>query len=887
MSSTGTRKERNVQTRSNEAITEADKEFINSLKIFSESSNSVAGLAGPAVNNSPKTPAGNYVAREGDSMIGPLALGPPLNFRVEVDANNTIDIGPLGENVQYSSNIQLDDIQPNSSTLDIIANAGFDGQILVMRTFAPTVPYDIRQATMANGGNIQTADGDDIVLSDLQMMILVFDESLIVFNNTGGTWRILSTSGGGGTGTFVSADLSADQTTNIAVANHIEFDRNATPTGADGGIVLQTGAGQADGIFELLDGKTYMLSGTARPLFSATNAVELVWYDITNATEIGRRCTFDDVVLGMNQPKCEIIYTAVGNVTVELRIVTVTTPGNLTGFDADFSFAHIFEFSGVNQGGGAATSTSSWKNPCRAGATIPLTLSNQFENGDVIDGITLVTGDRILIKDQAVATENGIYTVNASGAPTRATDFDVNDEIVASVMVMIEEGTTQKNTMWQLITNNPITVGVTNQVWDEFKSGEDFDIPGTGKDGKDGTGTFVLDGRMFSAINNMKIIQQNYDNIGPTFSMSDLLYIPADASVFNNEQLAGNLIVSGRMDQIPTTTNGAISSDYGETWSAVQINSTGTIPGTFAYDPVGDIAVCISGSTSSDAQRIRRSTDKGLTWGSTAYAGGVELIDVIWSARLSLFVAIALNTTTNAIYTSPDGNTWTNRTTAAGNPDPPAVSVFWKKLDDAPGLGKLVVVANASLDILTSTDGITWILEAMGDVAGGTSFTFVQTPQQLIWSEGQQQFLCKPTTGSMDTEGLFLSPDGINWTQHFLPNMSVAASHGVKQFRWMAEYSIWIGIGLGPINHQLFWLSTNGKDWTNAPSLNFRRKRVDVTKTDTFNVGTPRALAYAPEFGYVFGIGNLQETTGTADFDGNRFWRTEVYFQGKLDFTSA
>ena len=77
-SSTGTRKERTVQDRSAEAIIENDKQLINSFKVFSDSSNSVAGVAGQSVNNSPKTPAGNYLAREGDSMIGPLALGPPL-----------------------------------------------------------------------------------------------------------------------------------------------------------------------------------------------------------------------------------------------------------------------------------------------------------------------------------------------------------------------------------------------------------------------------------------------------------------------------------------------------------------------------------------------------------------------------------------------------------------------------------------------------------------------------------------------------------------------------------------------------------------------------------------------------------------------------------------
>lgn len=231
LSSTGTRKPRDVQSRTTESIIEIDKEFINSLKIFSESSNEVAGLVGAAINNSPKTPAGNYLAREGDSMIGPIAFGPPVNFRIEVDANNTIDIGPLNENIQYTSNIQLDDLQPNSSTLDIIANANFDGQVLVLRTFAPTVAYTIRQGTLGNGGNIQTFDGSDVTMGDLQTIVLVFDESLIIGANTGGTWRMVA-------GTLVNSNVP-DGT---AQYQHLEWNGSAWNAQQ----VLQFGADHAD-----------------------------------------------------------------------------------------------------------------------------------------------------------------------------------------------------------------------------------------------------------------------------------------------------------------------------------------------------------------------------------------------------------------------------------------------------------------------------------------------------------------------------------------------------------------------------------------------------------------------------------------------------------------
>lgn len=64
------------------------------------------------------------------------------------------------------------------------------------------------------------------------------------------------------------------------------------------------------------------------------------------------------------------------------------------------------------------------KQAVRVATTEAGVLASDFEAGDSIDGVTLVAGDRILIKDQASASENGIYIVQATGAPVRATDFD-------------------------------------------------------------------------------------------------------------------------------------------------------------------------------------------------------------------------------------------------------------------------------------------------------------------------------------------------------------------------------------------------------------------------------------------------------------------------------
>lgn len=109
------------------------------------------------------------------------------------------------------------------------------------------------------------------------------------------------------------------------------------------------------------------------------------------------------------------------------------------------------------------SSASQWKAPVKAATTTNGTLASAYENGDTIDGITLSTGDRILLKNQTTQTENGIYTVNASGAPTRATDADTAAELEGATVV-VQRGTANADTVW-LQTTDGITLGSSNIVW--------------------------------------------------------------------------------------------------------------------------------------------------------------------------------------------------------------------------------------------------------------------------------------------------------------------------------------------------------------------------------------------------------------------------------------
>ena len=106
------------------------------------------------------------------------------------------------------------------------------------------------------------------------------------------------------------------------------------------------------------------------------------------------------------------------------------------------------------------------KQSVRAASTAAVTIASDLNVGDTIDGVTLADGDRVLLKDQTDASENGVYTAGAS--PARATDFDANNEVTSGAFFFIEEGTTNADAGFVLSTNGAITVGTTDIAFTQF-----------------------------------------------------------------------------------------------------------------------------------------------------------------------------------------------------------------------------------------------------------------------------------------------------------------------------------------------------------------------------------------------------------------------------------
>ena len=102
-----------------------------------------------------------------------------------------------------------------------------------------------------------------------------------------------------------------------------------------------------------------------------------------------------------------------------------------------------------------------------AATTANIDLTADLENGDTLDGVTLVTGDRVLVKDQTNATQNGLYIVVASGTASRDPEHDTIAEL-SGQMIVVNQGTSNDNKIFLCTTDSSATIGVSNITYSQI-----------------------------------------------------------------------------------------------------------------------------------------------------------------------------------------------------------------------------------------------------------------------------------------------------------------------------------------------------------------------------------------------------------------------------------
>lgn len=106
------------------------------------------------------------------------------------------------------------------------------------------------------------------------------------------------------------------------------------------------------------------------------------------------------------------------------------------------------------------------KQSVRAATTANIALTGL----QTIDGVSLLAGDRVLVKNQAASKDNGIYIVGVA-AWQRAPDADSNAEVTSAMILSVEQGATLADTRWQLVTDGAIVLGTTALTFQNITQG--------------------------------------------------------------------------------------------------------------------------------------------------------------------------------------------------------------------------------------------------------------------------------------------------------------------------------------------------------------------------------------------------------------------------------
>jgi len=111
------------------------------------------------------------------------------------------------------------------------------------------------------------------------------------------------------------------------------------------------------------------------------------------------------------------------------------------------------------------------KDSVRAATTSNITLSGT----QTVDGVSLLAGDRVLVKNQTSASQNGIYDVVSGGSWTRSADANADAEVTSGMFVFVEEGTSNADSGWVLTTDGSITLNTTSLAFTQFSGAGQVD----------------------------------------------------------------------------------------------------------------------------------------------------------------------------------------------------------------------------------------------------------------------------------------------------------------------------------------------------------------------------------------------------------------------------
>lgn len=216
----------------------------------------------------------------------------------------------------------------------------------------------------------------------------------------------------------------------------------------------------------------------------------------------------------------------------------------------------------------------------KASVKVATTANITLSNTQTVDGVALSVGDRVLVKDQSTASQNGIYVVSAT-AWTRATDADNNPggEVTSGMFTFVEQGTVNSDCGFVLTTEDPITLGTTNLAFTLFSS----------------SGTLIAGNGLSKNGNTLEVNVSN----GITIA-SDSVQLASTVAGAGLTYTSGVLDVVGTANRITVNADSIdIASTYVGQTSLTTLGTigTGTWQGTIVAGQYGGTGVNNSGKT--------------------------------------------------------------------------------------------------------------------------------------------------------------------------------------------------------------------------------------------------------------------------------------------------
>lgn len=304
-------------------------------------------------------------------------------------------------------------------------------------------------------------------------------------------------------------------------------------------------------------------------------------------------------------------------------------------------------------------------------------------------------------------------------------------------------------------------------------------------------------------------------------------------------------------DRIMTSSNGttwaSTAAITNNDWSSV---AYGTVSG-------GDVIIAVS--TSGTGDRIMRAIDSTNTWTSIASPADYNWTSITWSSDISLFCAVASSGTGNRVMTSPDGITWTLRTSASNND---WRSVVW---GGATGQKKFVAVASSGTNnrVMTSSDGIVWTSQTSAANNYWTSVT---------WAPTLGLFCAVAASGTGNR--VMTSPNGITWTSR-----TTSDNSDWRSITWSPALGLFCAVASSGTPHRVM-TSSNGTTWTgrHAAADNYW-----TSITWSQPLGLFCAVASSGTNNRIMYSSNGTAWTGIANAPINMDWNSVIWVEGNLN----